>query len=85
MPAGPAPAAAISAGTVVVLKAPDPLVRGDSDRAVKRQTRALEIFTAKNDMADRNIKAQQDAEINLRLIRYKKHGTFRERSDAAGR
>ena len=58
---------------------------GDFDSAVKWQTRALEISTAKNGRLDPFNKIQQDVDINLRLSRYKRRGTFRERSGGAGR
>jgi tetratricopeptide (TPR) repeat protein len=60
---------------------------GDFDAAVKWQTRALEIFTANSDKADRRIiiKKRQDADMSHRLYRYKKRLPYYERPDRAAR
>ena len=57
---------------------------GDFDAAVQWQTRALQVFTAGNDKADRRIKFRQDAAMNLRLYRYKRRMPHHERPDRAG-
>jgi tetratricopeptide (TPR) repeat protein len=57
---------------------------GDFDSAVEWQTRALQVFTAGNDKADRRIKFRQDAAMNLRLYRYKRRMPHHERPDRAG-
>lgn len=57
---------------------------GDFDAAVQWQTRALQVFAAGNDKADRRIKFRQDAAMNLRLYRYKRGMPHHERPDRAG-
>jgi tetratricopeptide (TPR) repeat protein len=51
---------------------------GDFDIAVRWQARALELFAASNDRFDLRIKKRQDADMHLRLYRYRRRMPHRE-------